>query len=207
MNFTRKLIYILVPLGMINSLILANRGYFKFRADPVGELNRADYFIVLGFGIVRGPKGDDAPGRSNLALAKWLLTNNPNRKQAVVQYGVFLALRELGETDLDKWITVLPDHKDIHVDTRAALLQAWALTDKQGLQRPAIVCMPMQSARALWIANKMMEQVVLPFLPEMPFDSESTQLWTRSPQLYGLFELIIARPVGLLFGWYDMRTK
>ena len=207
MNFTRKLIYILVPLGLIKSLILANRGYFKFRADPVGELNRADHFIVLGFGIVRGPEGNDTLGRSNLALAKWLLTNNPNRKQAVVQYGVFLALQELGETDLDNWITVLPDHKDIHVDTRAALLQAWALTDKQGLQRPAIVCMPMQSARALWIANKMMEEVVLPSLPEMPFDPESTQLWTRSPLLYALFELIVARPVGFLFGWYDTRSK
>ena len=204
MHITRKLIYVMMPLAVINSLILANRGYFKFRADPVGDLNRADYFIVLGFGIVRGPRGRDEPGRSNLALAKWLLANNTTHKPAIIQYGVHLALKELGETDLDEWTTVLPDHEDIHVDTRAALLQAWALTDKRGLRRPVIVCMPMQTVRALWIANRMMEEVVLPSLPDMPFEAESTQWWTRGPLLYGLFELMIARPMGFVFGWFDL---
>jgi hypothetical protein len=207
MQSVRKLLFLIIPIAIIDALFLANKGYFRLQAKPRGTLQLADIFIGLGFGIIRGSDGNDEPGQSNLSLAKWLLDNNPQHKPAIIQYGLYLALKNLGENDLESWVNVLPDHKDIHVDTRAAMLQAWALMDKEGCKRPAIVCMPLQTTRAMWIANKMMDQYILPDFPEMPYESRSTQIWTRSPYHYVLFELLIARPVGFLFGWFDTRTK
>ena len=136
----RKLLYLSVPFATASSIYLQNRGYFQFVAEPKGNLISADVFIVLGFGIVRGTKSKNEAGRSNLALAKWLLENNPDYKPAIMQFGIQLALIELGIPNLDEWVVVLPDHPRIHVDTRAAMLQAWAIMDKQGYKMPVIVC-------------------------------------------------------------------
>ncbi len=180
------------------------------RARPRGRLRDADVFVAFALGLTRTPTGADGPGESNLAIARWLVTNNPDRKPTVTQEGVYLALLQLqqGQPELkvDQWTVRLPHDPKVYVDTRGAALQCWAVMHMRGWRRPALISHDLQLRRMAWTFERLgfaRELVIPDALPAMPFDARSVQHWgTRSRRGWLLWEVFLARPaVGRFAGW------
>lgn len=174
-------------------------------ANATGDVNSADSFILLGFGINRASDGRLTPGASNLALAQWLLQNNPDQKPTITQEGTYLALQSLlAATASTDWITNLPHDDKVHVDTFGAALQIWLLAEQHGWRRPCLVTHPWQSDRAYRIFRQLpFDTLIVPAIDAatIPFDAASIQRWTRNWGYYMLFEFVLARPIGRIFGW------
>ena len=174
---------------------------------PQGQLEEADVFVVLGFGLRKTSDGHDAPGPSNQALAAWVVEHNPEHEPTIVQMGVYLALEELAAQDpgllpLDDWVLVLPHSAHVNVDTRGAVLQSWVLMEQAGHRGPAVVSHPLQLQRAGWLFTRLpVDRVILPDIQDVPFDPHSIHPQTRSTFHYIPFELT-ARLVGSLLKWY-----
>ena len=173
---------------------------------PTGNLNEADVFFLLGFGLVRTADGRLLPGASNLALARWLVAHNPHRLPTITQEGTYLALKQLEYADpalaVENWVINLPHDDRLHVDTYGAALQIWLICANAGLEHGVLVTHPWQLARSRRIFAKLpLQELIIPDLPPMPFEPNSTQLWTRHKLLYLLYEFGLARPIGHLFGW------
>lgn len=173
-------------------------------ADASGEVASADFYILLGFGLSRDANDNLAPGASNLALAQWLLENNPQRKTTVTQLGTELALRALLGEDSAEFICPLPHDDRVHVDTHGAALQIWLLAEQNGWRCPCLVTHPLQSERARRIFAKLpFDQLIIPAIPPdaIPMTPDSIQRWTRTKTNYYVFEWLLARPIGRIFGW------
>jgi len=176
-------------------------------AKPQGKVEQADSFVVLGFGLVRTAGGQEAAGASNQALAAWLVEHNPERKPAIVQQGVYLALQALVAQQpelhpLDEWVTVLPHDAQAYVDTRGAVLQSWVLMRQLGCSWPAVVSHQLQMRRAGWLFERLpLDGVILPHIQGIPFDADSVHPQTRSLVRYLAFEAS-ARLIGWLMRWY-----
>lgn len=165
-----------------------------------------DGFILLGFGLNQNADGTFSPGKSNMTLAKWVVKNNPSRLPTLTQMGTYLALKELEANDpslnIDRWAINLPHDDTVHVDTYGAALQIWLICANVGLERVVLVTHPWQSDRAKRIFQKLpLAEIIIPALPDTPFDKSSIQRWTRTPWLYLIYEFCMARPIGRLFGW------
>lgn len=177
-------------------------------ASPQGNLADADAFILLGFGLVEQANGRLAPGASNLALAKWVVAHNHLRLPTITQEGTYLALKELEAADpsldVDRWAINLPHDAHVHVDTHGAALQIWLIFFNTGIRRPLLVTHPYQSERARRIFSKLpLDEIIIPSIAPsiIPFTPNSTQRWTRNLLWYTIFEFMMARPIGRLFGW------
>jgi hypothetical protein len=173
------------------------------RAEPRGDIEDADVFVVFGLGLGQLAGGRETPGESNRALARWLAEHNPGRKPAVVQEGVYLALRELEESRpglrVGDWAIRLPHRPGVYVDTAGAALQSWAVMDLKGYRRPTLVAHDLQLQRMVWTFEPFgFEGMVVPDMPSIPFDARSSQHWgTRSRTGWLLWELLFARPLAL----------
>jgi hypothetical protein len=173
------------------------------RTKSRGDVATADSFVVFSFGL--GPKVNDRPtaGASNRALAEWLVENNPGKKPAVVQEGVYLALQELTEKEpnlLERWDVIrLPERDGFYVDTLAAAYQADSLLARNGLTRPVLVSHDLQLCRTVQtFAGIGVTNVVVPEMPPVPFDPDSVQHWgTRYKPVWLLREAFAARPLTL----------
>ena len=182
------------------------RQMFQLTARPSGQIAAADAFVLLGFGLNQTKDGRDAPGASNLALARWLVVNNQSRLLTITQMGPYLALKALEkerpDLAVDTWTLNLPHDPRVHVDTAGAALQIWLLCENAGLEHVVLVTHPHQSERARRIFNKLpLTEIIMPDLPHIPYDPVSVQRWTRSRFHYLFFEFVMARPIGYLFGW------
>lgn len=185
------------------------KGFLRLTAVPQNNITNADSFILLGFGLAKTDNGQDAPGKSNQAIARWLVAHNPQKRTTITQEGTYLALKELEaempDLAVDAWTVNLPHDEDVHVDTYGAALQIWMLARQMELERPCLVTHPWQMARARRIFQKLpwITELIIPelTLAQIPFDAASTQIWTRHPLFYLCFEYLMARPIGFLFGW------
>jgi hypothetical protein len=190
---------------MLNQL----KSLLRLTAVPQHNLTDADSFILLGFGLAQTADGQDAPGKSNQAIARWLVAHNSQKRITFTQEGTYLALKEMEAENpglaVDEWTINLPHDEHVHVDTYGAALQIWILARELGVERPCLVTHPWQMARARRIFQKLpwINQLIVPklTLAQIPFDPQSTQIWTRHPLLYLCFEYFMARPIGFLFGW------
>ncbi len=174
-------------------------------AKPRGNVADADCYILLGFGLAEDADGVLLPGVSNLALAQWLLANNPQRKQTVTQLGAQLALQQLGVSNSAEWIILLPHNDQVHVDTYGAALQIWLLAEQYGWRTPCLITHPYQSQRAALIFDRLpFDSLVIPDLTDaaIPWTKDSTQIWTRNKVNYLVFERLLARPIGRILGWF-----
>lgn len=173
---------------------------------PQGNLEEADVFVILGFGL-KAIGGHDAPGCSNQALATWAVENNPDHKPMIVQWGVYLALQGMADQHpdllpLDDWVISLPHSPQVNVDTRGAVLQSWILMEQAGYTTPVVVSHPLQLRRAGWLFEQLpIEQVIIPDIEGIPFDRKSVHPQTRSIVRYIPFE-VLARLIGFSLGWY-----
>ena len=177
---------------------------WRLVAQPQGQVDSADTFILLGFGLTQTSSGILTPGESNLALARWLLANNPQRKSTITQLGTELALRELLGGDSAEFIIPLPHNNDVHVDTHGAALQIWLLAEQNNFRRPCLVTHPLQSERAYRIFKKLpFDELIVPNMAAsaIPMTPNSIQRWTRNRLNYTIFERLMARPIGRIFGW------
>jgi hypothetical protein len=169
------------------------------RATPQGDVGRADAFVALAIGL--GPAG--SAGESNVALARWLIEHNPDHRPAIVQEGIYLALRELQDADpcmcVEEWVIRLPHREGVYVDTAGAALQAWAILELRGLRRPVLLAHDLHLQRAAWTFEPFgLQEVIVPDLPGIPFDARSPQHWgTRSRVGWLAWELLFARPLSL----------
>jgi hypothetical protein len=174
------------------------------RATPRGDLKTANLFVAFGLGLCRTPDGGEPAGESNRAIARWLIEHNPHRKPAIVQQGVYLALKEFEAARpglaVDTWVLRLPHDPELYVDTRGAALQTWALMTIRGRSRPTLVAHDLQLQRMVWTFEELRigEDIIIPDLPSMPFDPASVQHWgTRSRPGWLVWELFFARPISL----------
>lgn len=177
-------------------------------ASPQGDTTQGDVFILLGFGLEEDPDGTLRPGISNQKLAEWVVANNPHRLPTITQEGTKLALEELESADpslnTERWVINLPHDPHVHVDTYGAALQIWLLCFNTELTRPVLVTHPYQSERARRIFSKLpLSEIIIPYIEpdSVPFTPDSTQHWTRNRYWYFIFEFVMARPIGRLFGW------
>ena len=175
-------------------------------AKPHGDIIAAEAFILLGFGLNQEDDGVIAPGASNMALAQWVASHNPYKLPTITQMGIYLALKELEKEQpdlaIDTWVINLPHDPRVHVDTAGAALQIWLICENTGISRVCLVTHPHQSERARRIFGKLpLTELIMPHLPDIPYDPASIQIWTRSRFYYLLFEYLMARPIGYLFGW------
>lgn len=178
------------------------------RAIPRGTVRDADVFVAFGFGLNKTQSGLDAPGGSNLAIALWVVENNPFRKPVIVQEGVYLALKELERTQtrlgVDSWAICLPHDPRVYVNTRGAAMQSWAIMSLKGYHRPALVSHDLQLQRMVWAFEEigLTDRAVVPDMPTTPFDPASVQHWgTRSRLLWIACELLLARPRAGHYAW------
>jgi hypothetical protein len=191
------------------------------RSAPRGDVAAADSFVVFSFGLGPTVNGQPTAGASNRALAQWLVDNNPDktaaskpgpklRKPAVVQEGVYLALKELEQEQkelkptepllLESWDVIrLPEREGFYVDTLAAAYQADALLARNGLSKPVLVSHDLQLCRMVQtFAGIGTTDVVVPEMPPVSFDPESVQHWgTRYKPVWLLREAFAARPLTL----------
>ncbi len=177
------------------------------RARPRGNLADADFLVVFAFALTRDVRGEEAAGASNAALADWLLTANPQRKPTIVQEGVYLALLDRARSqptlNLKGWVIRLPHDPAVYVDTMGATHQCWTLASARGWSRPAVIAHDLQQQRMAWLFKRLYtpERVIVPALPEIPFEPASTQHWgTRSLPGWILWEVLFARPAMGVFG-------
>jgi hypothetical protein len=181
---------------------------FRLVARPQGQLKDADAFVLLGFGLVESENGRPLPGAGNQSLAEWVVAHNPLRLPTITQEGTYLALKEMELADpsleVDHWAINLPHDSRVHVDTYGAALQVWLIFNNTGICRPVLVTHPYQSERARRIFSKLpLAEVIIPPIDTttIPFIPESKQRWTRNRFWYTIFEFLLARPIGYLFGW------
>lgn len=173
------------------------------RAEAQGNPAEADALVAFAFGLGPSTGRHPSPGESNRAIARWLVGHNPQKKPAIVQEGVYLALKELEVVrpglQVDSWTFPLPHQPGVYVDTAEAALQTWALLHFQGCRRPLLVAHDLQVQRMAWSFEPFgLEEILLPNLPPMPFDAQSAQHWgTRSRTGWLLWELFFARPLAL----------
>ena len=169
----------------------------RCRAEPRGSLAEADSFVVFSFGLGPDANGKPTAGRSNRALALWLLEHNPARKPTVVQQGVYLALEELNATG--DWVIRLSDRPGVYVDTMGAAFQTETVLHLKGLKRPVLVAHDLQLQRMVWSFEAVgVTDFVVPDLPPTPFDPESVQhSGTKYESAWVRRELLVARPVTL----------
>ena len=194
------------------------------RASPRGTIADGDAFIVLGFGL-----RDSAAGASNDALADWLILNNPKHLPTIVQEGVYRALknRETSQPKLkvDDWAIRLPFKEGAYVKTSGACAEAWVLLQQGSYKKPVVATHDLLLRRAVWNFESMgyADGLIVPEMPETPFDPDSTQHWgTRSRMVWVTEELLWQRPlmgrewwwaagVGTLmllgFGWAACRFR
>lgn len=177
-------------------------------AQPQGCLDDADAFVLLGFGLVELANGRLLPGDSNKQLAQWVVDHNPLRLPTITQEGTYLALKELETADprlnIEQWVINLPHDPHVHVDTHGAALQIWLICNNTGIRHPVLVTHPYQSERARRIFSKLpLAEIIIPPIPAhtIPFTPNSNQRWTRSRFWYTIFEFMLARPIGRIFGW------
>lgn len=177
-------------------------------ARPQGNLDQAEAFVLLGFGLADDGNGKTLAGVSNTHLARWLLVHNHGRLLTITQEGTYLALQDTADIEtkatLDKWVVNLPHDPHVHVDTHGAALQVWLLCRQHNIRRIALVTHPYQSERAFRIFKKLpLDDIIIPYiLPDsIPFALDSTQRWTRNLFWYTVFEFALARPIGRIFGW------
>jgi hypothetical protein len=173
------------------------------RPEPRGDLDQADAFVAFALGLGQSAEGQPTPGQSNRAIARWLVEHNPHHRPAIVQEGVYLALKELeGERPalrVDGWVTRLPHRPDVYVDTSGAALQTWAVLEVKGCRRPALVAHDLHLQRMVWTFDQLgLSDAVVPDLPAMPFDPNSPQHpGTRSRTGWLAWELLLARPLAV----------
>lgn len=196
----------IVSLGL--SLLVLLMGWFVrdewLRATPRGKVDDGDVFVAFGFGICKTPEGADAPGESNIAIAHWIVANNPKHRPTIVQAGVYLALEELSKAQpgliVDAWVIQLPHHRADYVDTRGATLQSWAVMQREQVGTPVLVSHDLQLQRVAWEFENigLGERCVVPDMPQLPFDRGSAQLWTRDKLLWKTKEALISYPMTFL---------
>jgi len=184
------------------------RQFIELTAVPQGNIQQADAFVLLGFGHREVENGRLQPGSSNLATARWLLRHNPQRKLTITQEGSYQALKMLEQDNpklrIDDWVVNLPHSSRVYIDTHGVALQSWLIFQKHGVRRPCLVSHTCHLNRSRMIFEKLpLDEVIIPTIvaEDVPFDPQSSQLWTRNRRNYLFFEYVLARPIGRLFGW------
>ncbi|HUR54180.1 MAG TPA: hypothetical protein VMZ71_08620 [Gemmataceae bacterium] len=175
----------------------------SLRPAPRGNVAEANSFVVFAFGLGQPVEGKPTAGESNLALARWLLKENPQRKPTIVQEGVYLALRELDAPHLDEWVTCLPSPPGVYIDTYGGALQTEVVLALKHLKRPVLVAHDLQLERMVWTFEEGgRSDFVVPNMPPTPFDPNSSQHGgTKSRGAWVVREVFAARPVTLRMRW------
>jgi ADP-ribose pyrophosphatase YjhB (NUDIX family) len=164
-------------------------------SDPV----RPDSYVVFGFGLGQPAVGQPTAGESNLALARWLVSENRDRLPTIVQEGVYLALRELEVPQLDDWVTCLPSPPGVYIDTAGGALQTEVILAQKKLTRPVLAAHDLQLERMVWTFQELgRADFVVAKMPAIPFDPNSSQhSGTKFRAAWVVRELFAARPVTL----------
>lgn len=155
--------------------------------------------VVLGFSF--GHRGQE-PGISNEAIAETIRRLDPDI--IAVQWEIGKALRNLGITPRQE----VTRHRMIgrYLDTEEVANQMLSCLNFLHILRPQnaiiyVVAHPAHLSRCIRIIRKLSGAEVIPVHANIPYDPKSHQIWTRSPLLFRIRE-ILAFPIYLFRGYY-----
>lgn len=152
--------------------------------------------VVIGFSF--GHRGSE-PGISNEAMAKVIQKLAPDIVS--VQWEIGKALRKLNVAPHHEVLThQKPGH---YLDTEEVARQMLDFLRGSSLQNETIsvVAHPVHLPRCVRILRKLGVTMVAPVHASIPYDPQSQQIWTRSPLLIHIRE-ILAFPIYLFRGYY-----
>ena len=168
------------------------------KIKPQGRIEEAQVIIAPAFGA--GEMGD--PGLANLFLGDIVGEISIKENLPIIaQIEVANALNAL-PVPL-KLIEVIKEHriKGKYLDTYEVLSQAKEIMEKKGWNIAILVAHPAHLPRCKKVLEKMGVKVIIPEgLEKIPFDSFSTQWWTRNKFAWWIREI----PTRLLYkikGW------
>lgn len=162
------------------------------KPSPDFDLAACEVILAQSFGLRA-----DGPGVSNEALAEVV-------RSLHLRHGLPMVLQwEVADclTDLPM-AGVIREHEEPgkYLDSREVLLQSWSICQAHGWKRAVVVAHPDHAWRVARIAHKLGFQVAVANTSQVPYDPESTQVWTRGPVRFLLREVVA---VALFFwrGW------
>jgi hypothetical protein len=169
-------------------------------ATPVGDARSVDTAIVLGFGFERAPDGTMQPGLTNRFLLDWTLHEYPNLTTLFVQEGVWTAACpqavrtcRIGQVTLHR-IDRHDDRVDLHTNAIAICTIERMLAF--GKRKAILVAQPIQLGRAVGDFDGARRdrcedcEIVVPEVPDAPYDPHSSQVRTRAEWLYKPIDIL-----------------
>lgn len=172
--------------------------------QPYGSLDDGDFIIIQAMGFISGCSGEKLPTTNDITLVKETLAGILEKNELpIVAQGEFSWIIPLiiGE-DVDVfYVKEHPDDPSRYLDTHGVLTAAKSWADKRGLKKPIILAHSLLLPRAVWTAQHIFGNVVVPYIPFIPLDKLSTQRKTTSTFIFCFYELI-ARMVCKLLGYF-----
>ena len=167
---------------------------FKWRVKSSDKRELADSQVILAQSFGLRPSD---PGESNKALAK-IVENLYKRFQLplVLQWEIVYYLPDIPMEG------IIREHRQAgkYLDTFEALNQSKDICKQHGWKKAIIIAHPDHIWRVAETARKMGFTVRIVDTQSVPYDSHSTQLWTRG-RIRFLTREIPARILYLLRGW------
>lgn len=165
---------------------------------------KVDVVVALAFGKRNLGKGIDLSiGSSNKEIAKIAWEKSKEGKiPMILQKEVTYFL----PNELENERIVISEHRTPgkYLDTFEVIDQAKEIMEEKEWRVPVLICHPSHLWRSLRVFWKMgFKEVVTPEsseLKQIPFDSESSQIWTRNKMIWWIRE-IPARFLYKIKGW------
>lgn len=155
--------------------------------------------IVLGFSF--GDRGEE-PGLSNEVMAKVILRLAPDIMDIIsVQWEIGKALRRLYVTPNHEVLMHRRDGSYLDTDEVASQMINFLRASNMRNETIYVVAHPAHMSRCIRILRKLGLTGVIPVHADIPYDPKSHQVWTRSPLLFRIREIIVF-PIYLFRGHY-----
>jgi hypothetical protein len=159
-------------------------------ANLLADIQGADVVIGLSFGVT--PKG---PGKSNIALGHIAKKLNKTRNiPLILQW-------EISDTiPTVKKVGIITSNPNEYLDSYEVLRQSKVICDANGWKTAVILAHPDHLWRCKKIAEKMGVEVLIVDTSNVPYDSASTEVWTKNRFVF-LPREILACALYFIRGW------
>jgi len=182
------------------------------------EVRTTKTAILFGFGFVM----EDSimkPGLSNTALYKQAITNAGymDTLHLIMQEGVMVAAQADSAACypfIRDLIRMHPHSSDQYINTLIAAKYAILKMDSLKTKRAVVYAHEMQLARAVYDLQRIAAanpnwrdmEFIVPWINNIPFDPDSEHPQTRSPEKFFRREVILARPLEILWPLWCIKT-
>lgn len=167
--------------------------FYWWKKNPSGDFIEGDVVVALSFGFRK-----DSPGLSNEAIARLVeKLHQVLSLPLIFQWGIADALKLKPDS-----LFVIREHrvKGKYLDTYEAVVQTREIMLERGWKKVIVVAHPWHVWRVGKVFEKMGIETIGPLFKNIPFDSQSQQLWTRN-FFWWIIREIPSRLIYLARGW------